>query len=115
MMSGFLTMKGYSVLTSDDPFQAIEQARQFEQPLHLLITDINLSGMDGLQLARELRTLHPEVGVLFASGERAEELDIILAETSGVFLPKPFTAQQLYESVRGMVEGPSVKSPHADA
>ena len=106
MMSDFLKWKGCSVLTTRDPLEAIEISRRSDIPLHVLVADINLPGMDGIQLARAIRAVHPEIRILFASGDTAQDLDAILAETSGVFLPKPFTAQQLYESIKRMVQGP---------
>lgn len=114
MMSDFLTWKGYTVVSSSDPHEAMELIRHRDAPLHLLITDVNLPGMDGIRMAREVRALYPDVRILFASGQTAQDLHAILAETPAVFLPKPFTAQQLHDCVRRLVKGELAAVQSAD-
>ncbi len=79
-----------------------------EPELDLLIVDINMPQMDGLEFVRRLRgelgiTLPP---VLVSSTESAEE-DRAAAREAGAtgFLPKPWTPAQLLEAVHELVEG----------
>ncbi len=69
----------------------------------LLFIDVRLPGMDGIELARHLRTRYPAVPVLFISGD-AKFTRLGEAEGSGVlFLAKPFRMSVLEGYVRGLL------------
>jgi CheY-like chemotaxis protein len=62
-------------------------------PVDVLFTDINLDGgMDGTDLARRARVLHPDLTVVYASG-RSSRLDPDIAVPNSVFVPKPYNPQ----------------------
>lgn len=89
---------GYAVLEACDGFDALSMARRYREPIDLLITDLVMPRLGGLELSRALKDIHPETSVLFISGHYADELD------SGVaFLAKPFTAQALLDRVGGLL------------
>lgn len=60
---------GYRVLDSAAPDDALRVAREHQGPLHLLLTDLALPGIGGDGLARELRRVHPGLGVLLVAGD----------------------------------------------
>ena len=62
-----LTIAGYTVLSTLDPRQALQLARTHAEALHLLLTDVVMPLMDGLQLAAEFRAIRPEVKILLMS------------------------------------------------
>lgn len=105
MIRDYLESSGYTVLEATDSEQAMELARKHQGPLHLVLTDVVMPRIGGPELARRLRTIHPETGVLYMSGyvsrvpaaeERMEE---------GVpFLQKPFTAEDLLWNVRRILD-----------
>jgi PAS domain S-box-containing protein len=63
-----LRQHGYTVLEADKSEDAIQLARQFRERIDLLVTDVVMPGIGGLELAKELTALHPEAKVLYFSG-----------------------------------------------
>jgi len=72
----------------------------FDGGFDLLITDVVMPGMDGVELARLIVLQQPEIGLLFISGH-CDEGTVSLCRSIGAghFLQKPFTAQVLQEKV----------------
>ena len=100
-----LTMAGYTVLSTLDPRHALRLARTHAEPLHLLLTDVVMPLMNGLQLAAEVRVLRPEVKVLLMSAYRTKEIDDYRLRLGlrGLFLDKPFTVAALTRAVQALL------------
>jgi two-component system cell cycle sensor histidine kinase/response regulator CckA len=92
---------GYAVLQGRSGFPALDQARAYAGPIHLLLTDVVMPGMGGRELAERLTALRPELKVLFMSGytEQAIVRHGVLPEGS-VFIQKPFGPDSLLTKVR---------------
>src|ERR1019366_8310584 len=58
---------GFKVLTAGDALQAIQLASQYQGPIHLLLTDMVMPKMNGVDLAKRLREERPDIKVLFMS------------------------------------------------
>jgi PAS domain S-box-containing protein len=89
-----LADSGYAVLEAECPDKAIEIARQHSGPIHLLLTDVIMPGMNGPALARNLAPLRPEMRVLYMSGYTGFTHPDIL-DSEAPLLPKPFTREAL--------------------
>ena len=64
----------------------------------VLFTDIKMpGGMDGVQLARRVNEIRPDVGILITSGMRL--MSSLPMPEDGIFLPKPYRAEQLTRAV----------------
>lgn len=75
------------------------------QSIHLLLTDIMLTGMDGVTLSRQARALRPTIKVVLMSGYAAEGLHLREAAGAGSgFLEKPFTVSGLAQAVRAALD-----------
>lgn len=100
-----LEMAGYTVLNTLDPRHALRLARGHGEPLHLLLTDVVMPLMNGLQLAVEVQALRPEVKILLMSAYRTKEIDDYRMRLGlrGLFLDKPFTVGALTRAVRSLV------------
>jgi CheY-like chemotaxis protein len=59
----------------------------------LIVTDVNMPGMDGVALAQRVRRLRPDLGIILTSGRR--HLTGAEMPSGGEFLPKPYGARQL--------------------
>ncbi|HEY7496882.1 MAG TPA: ATP-binding protein [Vicinamibacterales bacterium] len=100
-----LTRQGYTVIEADGGPQALTLVRSQTAPIHLLLTDVVMPAIGGPELARQLRVIHPELRVLFASGYT----DDALAQ-QGVLQPgsdliqKPFTREALLQKVRSVLD-----------
>jgi PAS domain S-box-containing protein len=96
-----LAGSGYAVLTAATPAEAIELARNRNEPIDLLITDVIMPGMNGKDLSLNLAPLFPEMKCLFMSGYAAEVVtgQGVLDESLD-FIQKPFSAEDLLDRVR---------------
>jgi CheY-like chemotaxis protein len=63
-----LRRNGYTVLLAGAPDEAIAIASGHRPPIHLLITDVVMPGMNGRALAERVRRLHHETAVVYISG-----------------------------------------------
>ncbi|MGD9546532.1 MAG: PAS domain S-box protein [Candidatus Krumholzibacteriia bacterium] len=105
MVKQMLEMCGYTILVSPSPDHALEVAGRNPAGIDLLITDVVLPGMTGLDLVREIASIRPGLRSLFMSGytENVIAHHGILEE--GVdFLQKPFTRQELAAKVREILD-----------
>jgi signal transduction histidine kinase/ActR/RegA family two-component response regulator len=103
-----LEMYGYRVLTADSPQAALEVARATKGPIHLLVSDIVMPGMNGRDLALALRELRPGLHTLFMSAYPQEEVSRLAGDISDCnFIQKPFRPLDLaarLEDVLGQQE-----------
>ncbi len=102
-----LSEAGYQVLEAADGAQALRLVQKSgDIPLHLLVTDIAMPGMNGQELAERLRTAHPRLKTLFISAHLDNPLgDGGALLEGGAFLAKPFTPAALTRRVRELLEG----------
>ena len=102
-----LQSMGYVVLEAAHGIEALEIAASHTGPIHLLITDVVMPGLDGKGVADELRRARPEVRVLFTSGYSADVLREDEPEGYVAFLSKPYDPVSLASQVRRMLgDGP---------
>ena len=96
---------GYSVLPARDGIHALEIARSFQGPIHLLLTDIMMPRMGGLALARSMSELRSGIRIVFMTGH-AERGDIYReALRSGAeSIQKPFSNERLIRLVGHMLD-----------
>jgi PAS domain S-box-containing protein len=96
---------GYNVLEAVDVNQALQLAESHKEPIQLLVTDVVMPKMNGKELARNIKTIHPEIIVLFISGYTD---DIIarhgILEEDVHFLGKPFSPSTLARKIRQSLE-----------
>ncbi|HEX8640198.1 MAG TPA: response regulator [Allosphingosinicella sp.] len=97
-----LTRHGYSVLVAENGEAALEILER-EGKVDLLISDVVMPTMDGPTTVRAARKLHPELPILFISGYAEEQLRKSIDIPHVSFLAKPFSVQQLAETVRDVL------------
>jgi two-component system cell cycle sensor histidine kinase/response regulator CckA len=99
----YLESKGYTVLEAGHAKEAMKICQSYDRPIHLLITDIVLPGLGGLELARSALELRPTLAVILVSGYTYRELDHE-AIGFGEFLQKPFSFDALARTVRSLLD-----------
>ncbi len=100
-----LASHGYRVLEAADGAQAIAICQRHVGPIHLMVTDVLMAGMDGVELAERVAFLRPEMKVLFATGypmSLGAPGGRLAAEAP--LLKKPFTGRALANKVREVLE-----------
>ena len=104
-----LTVCGYNVLAARDGVQAVEQARSYSGPIHLLLTDVVMPRMGGLTLARTMSRIRPGIRVLFMTGHaEREEAPHDSSFSVSESIQKPFSHEQLILQVRQVLETAAV-------
>ncbi len=102
----FLRRQGYTVLAAHSPDEALHLARNHTEPIHLLVTDVVMPGMNGLELKHQVERFKPGVQCLFMSGYTADVISRHGVLEEGVqFLQKPFNTEALAAKVRELLDG----------
>jgi len=100
-----LTDAGYRVVTSAEPFQALEIFKQLKDEVDLVILDFTLPIMDGSEVFDALRKITPSVAVMLSSGfAEQEKVRAMLSQGLRGFLPKPYTQEKLLAQVRSTLD-----------
>ena len=87
--------------------QALAAIAAMPDPIHLLVTDVVLPGMNGQVLADHVRELRPGIRVLYTSGyTRTVIVDHGVVDEGIDFLAKPYTIGQLARRVRVLLDAP---------
>jgi two-component system cell cycle sensor histidine kinase/response regulator CckA len=101
-----LRNKGYKVLEAKSGEAALELIRGDDETIDLLVTDVVMPGMDGPQLVRQVRDIHPDMKVIFISGYAEDAFRKRLDSEAEIdFLPKPFSLKQLAGKVKEAISG----------
>jgi CheY-like chemotaxis protein len=96
-----LESAGYAVLDAEAPDKAIALLESTPGPIHLVLTDMVMPRMSGLELARRIATLKPEARVVFMSGYSNQAMaDEGTLPPGTLFLQKPFTLDDLMATIR---------------
>jgi len=94
-----LLAEGYDVCDAPSGFDAIAKAA--ESAFDVLISDIRMPGMDGLELVRTIKADHPDIVAVMTSGVAEEEItqaDAMAAGASAYFT-KPYTLDELLVTI----------------
>jgi CheY-like chemotaxis protein len=103
LVCGVLRERGYTVLEARHGREALALSRKHRGPIDLLLTDVIMPNMSGLELARRLAGERPPTRVLYMSGYSDS-----FHESPGAcerVLPKPFAVAALEQAVREALEG----------
>ena len=101
-----LTGNGFTVIDVPSPAEALAVSRTHSAPLHLLLTDIIMPGMDGPALARQMQKERPDIKVLYMSGYATNFImhDGVVDPGTN-FIEKPFQPRALLAKVREVLDG----------
>jgi DNA-binding response OmpR family regulator len=103
--SEILESAGYRVLKTRTAVEAISAFNEYKSIVRLLLTDVVLPGQNGRDLASDLRSKCPELGIIFISGYPENAVTEHGIKEGGMFyLPKPFSLQSLTRKVRQVLE-----------
>ncbi len=100
-----LVKLGYTLLEAANGEEALAVLEKHAGPLSMVVTDLVMPKMNGMELAGRLKEIRPEVRIIFMSGYTDETVvrkRILSADSS--FLQKPFTSADLAKCVRGVLD-----------
>jgi signal transduction histidine kinase len=101
----FLRNAGYQVLEASSGTEAITELQKHKGPVHMLLTDVVMPGLSGVELARQVQSQHSGLKVLFISGYTNDALVRHGVLETGIFLlSKPFSRDALLGKVRTVLD-----------
>lgn len=93
VLSAFLDTKGYTVHTAANGQQALEAIEREE--FDLVISDIEMAGINGFELLRQIRASYPLIGIVLMTGyEEAHPLSAALRAGADGYISKPFSLRK---------------------
>ncbi|HLV67865.1 MAG TPA: ATP-binding protein, partial [Polyangiaceae bacterium] len=105
LVSDLLAFRGYRVLEACNGRDALELAARHDGPIELLVTDVVMPEMGGIELASQLKARFPRLRVLYVSGY-SDDASLLSSplEPGTFFLPKPFLPGDLTRAVYSILE-----------
>lgn len=97
LIAVLLHQRGYKVIVAKDGMDALQKAREYDGPIHLLLSDVDMPGMTGIELAIQLNQQRPETKILLISGLPT---GMLVLNNGWQFLPKPFIPEMLRDRIR---------------
>jgi PAS domain S-box-containing protein len=102
-----LETQGYRVIDAPDGASAMKISQAHKGPIHLLLTDVIMPGMNGRELANQISPSRPEMRVLYMSGYTENHIGHNGTLDEGItLLQKPFTLPALKAKVREVLDTP---------
>jgi PAS domain S-box-containing protein len=106
---GYLEIGGYKVIEAEDGHTALELAAMHAGPIHLLLTDVVMPGINGREVAERIRMLRPGIKVLYMSGYTDQTVvHHGILDDDAMFLQKPFTMNTLSSKLRELLSSETV-------
>ncbi len=102
VVRGYLEKAGYRVVTATDGQEALFVAREARPDL--IVLDLQMPRMDGLEFTRRIRAEQPEVAIIMLTA-RVDEMDRVLGLELGAddYVTKPFSPRELVARVRAVL------------
>ena len=91
----------FLVLSAESGRAAIQVAEQTQGPIHLLLSEVDMSDMSGPALGETLKEGRPEMHVMLMSGQN--EGSLLVLNYGWAFIRKPFLARKLVEMVNDVL------------
>ena len=112
---GVLEENGHTVLEAKDGLDGLETFRRDPHRFHVVVMDVEMPRMDGIEAFREMRAIRTDIPVIVASGCAPEEYQdrLPVAELAGV-LRKPFGLDELLSAVDRCVPKEGIRANHVE-
>ncbi len=112
-LTGILSDEGYEVTMTGDGIEALEIIQT--DPPDLVLLDIWLPGMDGIEVLKTLKTYHPEIEVLIMSGHGTIETAVNATKLGAQdFIEKPFSLERITQSIAEVLKNKHASSREED-
>ena len=97
LMSRIIERSGYHVKSASDAEEALKLI--MENQFNLVISDISLPGMSGIELYNKVRNKYECPEFIFMSGYAVNDMDEMILESAADFFPKPFRIKSVMETI----------------
>ena len=103
LLAFVLKSEGYKITTAEDGLDALEKIYSLDEPIHLLIVDVNMPRMDGFTFIKTIRQqeLYKDVPIIVLSTE-GEEKDIQTGMSVGanLYMIKPAHPEKMVRNIK---------------
>jgi two-component system cell cycle sensor histidine kinase/response regulator CckA len=99
-----LQNKGYEVFEASSGDNALEMIAEKKPKIDLMVSDVMMPGIDGIELGKRIREIYPGLSIIFMSGYTEDKFKDDMGPDIH-FLAKPFTLKQLAEKVKDVLDG----------
>jgi DNA-binding response OmpR family regulator len=100
-----LEMEGFTVLQADDGSQGLELLQQHVGEVNLLITDLNLPRIGGIDLITKARALNPKIKIVGTSGMSGKAVqEMVIKAGADEFLAKPFQPSEAIAKLKTILQ-----------
>jgi two-component system, cell cycle sensor histidine kinase and response regulator CckA len=107
----FLESRGYRVLSAANAAEAIRASNSYKDEIHLLMTDLVMPGLGGLELSEKLTQLRPGLRVVYMSGYTEQTARPEAFERPRFYLQKPFSLSTLSAIARRALDAKQERPP----
>jgi DNA-binding NtrC family response regulator len=105
ILRDWLVRHGHTIIGASHGREALDICNQQADRIQLVITGINMPGMDGIELGKQLETHHPHLKVIYMSATPRKMLKTLHEDS--VFLKKPFDKEVVLSAVDAALRGTS--------
>jgi PAS domain S-box-containing protein len=114
LASDSLQRLGYRVLAAEDGRQALAMFMEHQGEVDLVLTDVVMPHLGGVQLANRIAEIRPELPIVFVSGYTEESIGARLSQGHASFLAKPYTFTALALKIRRLLDASRASGPDAN-
>jgi DNA-binding response OmpR family regulator len=102
-----LEMEGFTVLQAADGQKGLEILKGYAGTIRMVITDLNLPKVGGVDLINQARKLNPSVKIVGTSGMSGDKVrEMVMRAGADDFIPKPFQAQEAIRKLKAILDQP---------
>jgi two-component system cell cycle sensor histidine kinase/response regulator CckA len=100
-----LTQHDFNVLDAENGLEALRICQEHSGPIHLVLVDVVMPEMNGVELAPRVKALRPEVQVILMSGQKDDHILLHASLNPHTpFFHKPFTLESLVQTIRKVLK-----------
>jgi DNA-binding response OmpR family regulator len=103
LLKAMLAESGFEVIAAKDGTGAFHELRKRSGEVGLLVTDVDMGRMNGIELAQSVRAEYPNVPILFVSGLPVAESELEKVAPGTLLVTKPFTTAQLVQAAKKLL------------
>jgi DNA-binding NtrC family response regulator len=106
-----LQMGGYDVLQASGGQEALRLFQESKVTIRLVLLDVVMPGMNGLELAKQLQRTSPDTRVVLMSGYGPAEIIKLGGQNPYQIIWKPFKAESLLRMIENVLDAPPLQHP----
>jgi DNA-binding response OmpR family regulator len=113
LLRNYLERDGFEVSVAQEGVEAVSMVREVDPDI--VVLDLGLPGMDGIEVCRQIRTFSDAYVVMLTA--RSEEVDMLIGLSVGAddYLTKPFSPRELMARIQAMLRRPRPRGHQADS